>query len=98
MKQVHIEVLKFLVSGKAYSTEAIIKNLGIEEEELKTIYSELKNLGYLETYSEYEEREGKNSNCHSSNCTNCESGCSQENEFDKTKVLVLTAKTLSEFN
>ena len=53
MRDIDIKVIKFLVSGKAYSDTAIMKNLGIDYEELKKSYEILTEEGYLESYENY---------------------------------------------
>ncbi len=104
MKNIKYKILRFLIDGKAYSDNAIMKNFGVNSEELKTIYSELKSEGCLMSYLEYEEIEKNNKveticmgkkNCEScpSFGKNCDvSKCQTELEMDKSKILVLTEK------
>lgn len=68
------EILRFLIDGKAYSDSAIMKNFGIDEEELKEVYSNLLSQGYLEPYKSYEERQGKKRESMKEN--HCGTGCS----------------------
>lgn len=77
MVELKKSVLRFLIDGKAYSDEAIMKNFGLSEEELKEIYKELIEDGYLETYDSYEAR--KKVKQDSMNENHCGTACSSEN-------------------
>lgn len=100
MREINLEILKFLVEGKAYSDSAIMQNFGIDEPELKIIYENLAKDGYLEKYSEYEKRNKKNSNSHEcggecgSGCSDGKSCCSSSNDWDYDNIWVLTEKAL----
>ena len=72
MKDIDIKVIKFLVSGKAYSDTAIVKNTGISFEELQNSYKRLTEEGYLEEYTDYLAR---TNNSFKSNETECSGGC-----------------------
>lgn len=81
MREMDLEILKFLTDGKAYSDGAIMQNFGIDEPELKIVYENLASEGYLEKYSEYEKRTKKESSstgCGSGGCSSggCGSSCS----------------------
>ncbi len=84
------KILRFLIDGKAYSDEAIIKNFGISEEELKLIYENLLEEGYLETYASFEERqkserEGMNENHCGTSCSSGSCGCKGEKDSQVEK-------------
>lgn len=111
MKEIEKKIIKFLLEGKAYSDTAIMKNFGISEIELKEIYFNLIEQGYLETYEEYEKRENGvsnkkkcGSNCNGCSCNNHENDieinekkcCSEKDEnLNKKNILVLTKKSLN---
>ncbi|WP_163468288.1 hypothetical protein [Fusobacterium sp. IOR10] len=100
MNEIDIKILKFLVSGKAYSDDAILKNLGITKEELDAALLTLLDLGYIETYEDYLKRtnsDGKPA-CMSSSCgSNC-SGCGMKVSPESYKnIKVITAKAIREF-
>ncbi|MBC2856518.1 MAG: hypothetical protein RR191_00880 [Cetobacterium sp.] len=106
MDIVSIKVLKFLVSGKAYSDSAIIKNIGISEDELKKIYIELENNGYLESYDDFvknnqsvaTEKKSCGSGCGSSCSSKSSSGgCCSSKDEDYSNIKVLTLKAIKEF-
>ena len=56
MTDIEIKLIKFLLTSSVYSDNAIMKNLGINEEELAAAYNSLEKNGYLESYKEYEAR------------------------------------------
>ncbi len=110
MRDIDIKVIKFLVSGKAYSDTAIMKNLGIDYEELKKSYEILTEEGYLESYENYLARtqnsfKEKESECSSSCGKNCcgveEHSCSSCSnsipEEDYKNIKVVTEKAVMEF-
>ncbi|MGL4402245.1 MAG: hypothetical protein ACRCTS_00690 [Fusobacteriaceae bacterium] len=81
MREINLEILKFLVEGKAYSDSAIMQNFGIDEPELKIVYEDLAKEGYLEKYSEYEKRNKKEAS--SNGCGGgCGGGCSSQSSDD----------------
>ena len=111
MRDIDVKVIKFLVSGKAYSDTAIMKNLGIDYEELKKSYELLTEEGYLESYENYLARtqnsfKEKESECSSSCGKNC---CGEEREHscsscsnsvpeeDYKNIKVVTEKAVMEF-
>lgn len=107
MKDINLEILKFLVEGKAYSDSAIMQNFGIDEPELKIIYENLAQEGYLEKYSEYEKRnkkENSSQGCggecgggcssHNSNNSNERHSCCSSSDWDYDNIWVLTEKAL----
>lgn len=59
MTDIEIKLIKFLLTSSVYSDNAVMKNLGINEEELAKAYESLEKNGYLESYSEYEARNPK---------------------------------------
>lgn len=111
MRDIDIKVIKFLVSGKAYSDTAIMKNTGITYDELKTSYEILTENGYLENYTDYLLRtknsfNTKDTECSSSCGKNCSgndekhscSSCSNNiPEEDYKNIKVVTEKALKEF-
>ena len=112
MREIDIKVIKFLVEGKAYSDTAIMKNLGIDFEELQKSYEILTEEGYLESYIDYLERtknsfNEKENSCSSScgkNCCGSEeekhscSSCSKSiPEEDYKNIKVVTEKAIREF-
>lgn len=111
MRDIDIKVIKFLVSGKAYSDTAIMKNLGIDFDELKNSYNILLKEGYLENYTDYLARtsnsfNSKDSECSSScgkNCCDTEeknscSSCQNSiSEEDYKNIKVVTEKAIKEF-
>lgn len=100
MTDIEIKLIKFLLTSSVYSDNAVMKNLGINEEELAKAYESLEKNGYLESYSEYEARNPKtgcSSNCCSGgDCSSCNK-CSMDNTFDTSKVKVVTVKAILEF-
>ena len=100
MTDIEIKLIKFLLTSSVYSDNAVMKNLGINEEELAKAYEFLEKNGYLESYSEYEARNPKtgcSSNCCSGgDCSSCNK-CSMDNTFDTSKVKVITVKAILEF-
>ena len=107
MTKIERSVLDFLIGGMVYSDGAIMKNLGIDSNELNNIYTSLNDQGYLESYEdflkhnpEYSEKNGgccsskENTSC-SGSCRGCSSkgGCpSKEDDIDYSKIKVLTEK------
>lgn len=100
MTDIEIKLIKFLLSSAVYSDNAIMKNLGINEAELVKAYETLEKNGYLESYEAYEARNPKtncSSNCYSDgDCSACNK-CSMNSTFDTSKVKVITAKAIREF-
>lgn len=110
MRKIEKDILNFLIDGKAYSDTAIKKNFGINDEELKIIYENLKAESYLETYEEFEKREKLKKeeiieNSEKKGCSGCSSGgcgssnsekkpCPANKDNDNSKILVLTEKAL----
>jgi hypothetical protein len=110
MRDIDIKVIKFLVSGKAYSDTAIMKNLGIDYEELKKSYEILTEEGYLESYENYlartqnsfkEKESGYSSSCGKNCCGGEEHSCSSCSnsipEEDYKNIKVVTEKAVMEF-
>lgn len=111
MRDIDIKVIKFLVSGKAYSDTAILKNTGITFEELQKSYEILTKEGYLENYTDYLARtqnsfSSKENECSSSCGKNCCdsnekhscSSCSKSiPEEDYKNIKVVTEKAVREF-
>lgn len=99
MNEIDKKVIKFLLSAAVYSDNAIMKNLGISEEELKSSYITLEKEGYLESYSDYQSRQinscGSGS-CEGRKCSSCGSYCS--NDMDYSNVKVITEKAILEFD
>ena len=99
MNEIDKKVIEFLLSAAVYSDNAIMKNLGISEEELKSSYITLEKEGYLESYSDYQSRQinscGSGS-CEGRNCSSCGSCCS--NDMDYSNVKVITEKAILEFD
>ncbi|GAA6325903.1 hypothetical protein F350042L8_30010 [Fusobacterium ulcerans] len=95
MTDIEIKLIKFLLTSSVYSDNAVMKNLGINEEELAKAYESLEKNGYLESYSEYEARNPK-TGCSSNCCSSCNK-CSMDNTFDTSKVKVITVKAILEF-
>lgn len=60
MTELEVKILKFLLSAAVYSENAIMKNFGINEEELKNSFKILEDNGYLESYDEFMRREHLN--------------------------------------
>lgn len=84
MTDIDIKIIKFLVSGKAYSDTAILKNIGITSEELAQSYERLTEAGYLEEYTDYLARtqngfNQKETEC-SGSCGKICGGCSSSKE------------------
>jgi uncharacterized membrane protein YgcG len=113
MDEMERKIMKFLVDGKAYSDTAIMKNFGIDYEQLQQIYKNLETEGYLETYAIYQTREenvtsGGNGcgGCSSGGCGGCSGGgcsgggCSSGEDplGDFTEVWVLTDKAIRDFS
>lgn len=101
MKEIDIKILKFLISGKAFSDNAILKNIGITSLELEEAYTRLLELGYIETYEDYLKRtksDGKpgcmSGNSCGSDCSACGMKVSDENYKN---IKVITAKAIREF-
>lgn len=111
MRDIDIKVIKFLVEGKAYSDTAVMKNLGIDYEELQKSYKILAEEGYLESYFDYLARtqnsfKEKESECTSSCGKSC---CGEEGEHscsscsnnipeeDYKNIKVVTEKAVKEF-
>lgn len=106
MREIDLQILKFLTEGKAYSNGAIMQNFGIDEPELKIIYENLAKEGYLEKYSQYEERNKKENSsqgcgggcgggCHSHDSGHGgEHSCSSSKDWDYDNIWVLTEKAL----
>lgn len=110
MRDIDIKVIKFLVSGKAYSDTAIMKNLGIDYEELKKSYGILTEEGYLESYENYlvrtqnsfkEKESGYSSSCGKNCCGGEKHSCSSCSnsipEEDYKNIKVVTEKAVIEF-
>ncbi|MDU1909832.1 hypothetical protein [Fusobacterium sp.] len=101
MTDIEIRLIRFLLTSSVYSDNAVMKNLGINEEELIAAYNSLEKNGYLESYKEYEARnpkKGCSSNCCSEkNCSSCNS-CSMDNTFDTSKIKIITIKAILEFD
>lgn len=100
MTDIEIKLIKFLLTSSVYSDNAVMKNLGINEEELAKAYESLEKNGYLESYSEYEARNPKtgcSSNCCSGGDRSSCNKCSMDNTFDTSKVKVITVKAILEF-
>ncbi len=111
MRDIDVKVIKFLVSGKAYSDMGVMKNLGIDYEELQKSYEILTAEGYLESYENYLARtqnsfKEKESGCSSSCGKNCcgdegEHSCSSCSnsipEEDYKNIKVVTEKAVMEF-
>lgn len=101
MTNIETKLIKFLLTSPVYSDNAVMKNLGINEEELAKAYESLEKAGYLESYKEYEARNPKtgcSSNCCSGGeCSSCNK-CSMDNTFDTSKVKVITIKAILEFD
>lgn len=83
------KVLKFLLSGSAYSDTAIMKNFGISREELIKIYDILYLEGFLENYDDFLKNNPEFKNCNKS-CCSCD--C---NSHDSQNIKVLTKKALN---
>lgn len=101
MREIDFKVLKFLLEGKAYSNNAVMKNFGLNELELEEVYLNLQKEGFIETYSEYERRtsagseEKKGCGCSKGGCHSGEHGekkCCSSDSWDYEKVWVLTEK------
>lgn len=79
MTELEIKILKFLLSSAVYSENAIMKNFGIDEKELKNSFRILEENGYLESYDEFMKREQLNEEgdcCKSKKEFGKSSGCS----------------------
>lgn len=99
MNEIDKKVIKFLLSAAVYSDNAIMKNLGISEEELKSSYIILEKEGYLESYSDYQARQTNScgsGSCEGRKCSSCGSYCS--NDMDYSNVKVITEKAILEFD
>lgn len=99
LNDIDIKIIKFILTGSAYSEEAIIKNIGITKEELQKSYETLTKKGYLETYDDYQKREqeGCASNC--STCSKKSGACAKcGHEIDYTNIKVITWKAIDEFD
>lgn len=106
LNDIDIKIIKFLLTGSAYSELAIVKNLGITYEELELSYKRLENFGYLQSYLEFE-RENPTTNSCNKRCGSCNKGCSsnskncgscKKNIEDFSNVKVITWKAISEFS
>lgn len=107
MKDIDIKVIKFLVSGKAYSDTAIVKNTGISFEELQDSYKRLTEEGYLEEYTDYLARTNNSFNSKETECSGGCGSCAGENscsgcsnsipEEDYKNIKVVTEKAIKEF-
>ncbi|NME35930.1 MULTISPECIES: hypothetical protein [Fusobacterium] len=100
MTDIERKIMEFLVTGKTYSDEAIMKNLGINQEELQKAFDSLLKDGYIETYEDYLKRMGGEEEQHSCGVDGCcGGGCSGCGTpiIDKKNVKVITAKALIEF-
>lgn len=106
LNDIDIRIIKFLLTGSAYSELAIVKNLGITYEELEISYKRLENLGYLQSYLEFEKENPTTNNCNKG-CSGCNKGCAsnskncgscQKNMGDFSNVRVITWKAISEFS
>lgn len=111
MRDIDIKVIKFLVEGKAYSDTAVMKNLGIDFDELQKSYEILTENGYLESYFDYVARtqnsfNKKENECSSScgkkcgedekhSCSNCSNNIPEE---DYKNIKVVTEKAVKEFS
>lgn len=94
MKDIDYKILRFLLDGKAYSDGAVMKNLGINFEELQEIYARLEKEGYLESYESYLKRTKTNledNGCCGDGCSNCDNKIPKE---DYKNIRVLTEKAL----
>lgn len=101
MNEIDIKIIKFLISGKAYSDTAILKNIGITKEELDTSLSSLLDLGYIETYEDYLKRTNSDGKppCMSSSCGSDCSACGMKVSSENYKnIKVITAKAILEFD
>lgn len=113
MTEMERNIVKFLVDGKAYSDTAIMKNFGIDYDQLKEVYRNLETEGYLESYEIYQQNQdtsapsgGGCGGCSSGGCGGCSGGgcsgggCSTESDplGDFVEVWVLTSKALREFS
>lgn len=96
MNEIDKKVIKFLLSAVVYSDNAIMKNIGISEEELKNSYITLEREGYLESYSDYQARQTNSCGCGSCEGRNC-SSCSSS-DMDYSNVKVITEKAILEFD
>lgn len=99
MNEIDKKVIKFLLSAAVYSDNAIMKNLGISEEELKSSYIILEKEGHLESYSDYQARQTNScgsGSCEGRKCSSCGSYCS--NDMDYSNVKVITEKAILEFD
>lgn len=101
MNEIDAKILKFLISGKAYSDTAILKNIGITKEELDSSFARLLDLGYIETYEDYLKRthsDGKPA-CMSKSCGSDCSACGMKvSPEDYKNIKVITAKAIREFD
>lgn len=110
MREIDKKILRFLLSASVYSEEAIKKNFGIDEIELKIVFENLEKNGFLESYEKYLEREKLNEIecCKSkkeSHCKSCKSSCSLLNDCcssnpfsqieDYKNIKILTEKALN---
>lgn len=100
MTNIERKIMEFLVTGKTYSDEAIMKNLGIDQEALQKAFDSLLKEGYIETYEDYLKRMGGEEEQHSCGVNGCcGGGCSGCGSpiTDYKNVKVITAKALIEF-
>lgn len=83
------KLLEFILSDQVHTEDMLMEELGIDEEKLEILLTELEKLGYLEENNNYFE-----STC--DNCTKmgtCESEPYEPNEKVK-KIRVITPKAL----
>ncbi len=102
MTEIERKIMEFLVSGKAYSDGAVMKNLGITSDELNLAYNNLLENGYIESFDDYLARTNAEKKSVSSECSGCSgggcSGCGTAiSPEDYHNVKVITAKALLEF-
>lgn len=79
MSELEIRIIKFLLSSAVYSENAIMKNLGIDQNTLNKSFKILEENGYLETYEDFMKRESLNEEgdcCKTKKETACSSCCS----------------------
>lgn len=97
------KIIKFLLSGSAYSDLAIVKNLGISYDELENSYERLIENGYLESYQDFIKNNSQFGQCEKSSCQkscnkNCNSCCSKNNDENYDDIKVITMKAIKEFD
>ncbi len=92
MENKEISLLKLLLSGEVFSEDDIMKNMGIEADELENLFDILEDEGYLEVDNGYFDK-----TC--DNCSkggNCTSPTYQPNDKVK-KIRVITWKAIEKF-